>query len=97
VTKIDLDYWRIDELLLEPCCALKYYPEIELCVKEVEGEEISRKKTREREQEENFGNSRLGRIRKYLWNLTEYPETSKAAQVSKDIFGHNTAPLGGST
>ncbi len=29
----DLEYWGIDELLLEPCCALKYYPEIELCVK----------------------------------------------------------------
>ena len=42
VTKAELEYWGIDELLMEPCCALKYYPEIELCVKEVEGEEISR-------------------------------------------------------
>ena len=40
VTKKDLEYWGIDELLLEPCCALKFYPEIELCVKEVEGEEL---------------------------------------------------------
>ena len=32
--------------------------------------------------EEDFGNSKIGRIRKYLWNLTEYPETSKSAQVS---------------
>ena len=22
----DLEYWQIDELILEPCCALKYYP-----------------------------------------------------------------------
>ena len=35
VTKKDLEYWMMDELLLEPCCALKYYPEIELCHKEV--------------------------------------------------------------
>lgn len=78
----ELDYWGIDELLLEPCCALKYYPEIELCFKEVEGEEESRKKTERRKMEEDFGNSKIGRIRKYLWNLTEYPETSKAAQVA---------------
>lgn len=82
VTKTDLEYWGIDELLLEPCCALRYYPEIELCVKEVEGEEISRKKQRERRQAEDFGDSRIGRLRKYLWNMTEYPETSKAAQVN---------------
>ena len=81
VTKCDLEYWGIDELLLEPCCALRYYPEIELCVKEVEGEEISRIKTKERRQAEDFGPSKIGKIRKYLWNLTEYPETSKAAQV----------------
>ena len=81
VTKCDLEYWGIDELLLEPCCALRYYPEIELCVKEVEGEEISRKKTKERRQAEDFGPTKIGKIRKYLWNLTEYPETSKAAQV----------------
>ena len=28
-------YYRgIDELMMEPCCALKYYPEIEICVNE---------------------------------------------------------------
>ena len=83
VTKYDLEYWGIDELLLEPCCALRYYPEIELCVKEVEGEENSRRKTKERREAENFGTTRIGKIRKYLWNLTEYPETSKLAQVFK--------------
>ncbi len=85
VTKAELEYWGIDELLLEPCCALKYYPEIELCVKEVEGEEISRKKSQERKVAEDFGQSRLGKIRKFLWNLTEYPETSKAAQARNKI------------
>ena len=33
VLQKDMEYWGIDELLLEPCCALKYYPEIELCCK----------------------------------------------------------------
>lgn len=81
VTKAELEYWGIDELLMEPCCALKYYPEIELCCKEVEGEELSRKKLQERKVLEDFGPSKIGRLRKYLWNITEYPETSKAAQV----------------
>ena len=25
----ELEFWHIDELTIEPCCALKYYPEIE--------------------------------------------------------------------
>jgi len=83
----DLEYWGIDELLLEPCCALKYYPEIELCFKEVEGEEQSRMKQAERKANEDFGHSRVGRARKWLWNLTEYPETSLAAQVRKPDEG----------
>ena len=90
VTKYDLEYWGIDELLLEPCCALRYYPEIELCVKEVEGEENSRRKTKERREAENFGDTRIGKIRKYLWNLTEYPETSKLAQVFNAKFSLET-------
>ena len=32
--KNDFDYWGIDEMCLEPCCALKYYPEMEVCSKE---------------------------------------------------------------
>ena len=68
------------------------------------GEEKAKNRQNQKEQEENFGESRigkrvqnmlivsynsrefnllkicfLGRIRKSLWNLTEYPETSKAA------------------
>jgi hypothetical protein len=27
-------------LFSEPCCALKYYPEIEICVKEQKGEQV---------------------------------------------------------
>ena len=34
VLQKDMEYWGIDELMMEPCCALKYYPEIETCVNE---------------------------------------------------------------
>ena len=49
---------------------------------EVEGEELSRIKSQERKVLEDFGPTKIGKIRKYLWNLTEYPETSRAAQVT---------------
>ena len=67
----------------EPCCALKYYPEIEICVKEQKGEQEAKRKEAQRLEDENFGNHLIGRIRTYLWNLFEYPETSKQAQVSE--------------
>jgi len=94
----DLEYWGVDELLLEPCCALKYYPEIELCVKEVEGEERSRAKQAERKATEDFGDTRVGRARKWLWNLTEYPETSFAAEVrtsAEKVRGVGCVGVGG--
>ena len=48
-----------------------------------------RKKSQERKVAEDFGQSKFGRLRKFLWNMTEYPETSKAAQVS--IFRNFTS------
>ena len=67
--------------IIEQCCALKYYPEIEICVKEQKGEQEAKRKEAQRLEDENFGNHLIGRVRTYLWNLFEYPETSKAAQV----------------
>jgi len=81
MTRDDMEYWGIDVLLVEPCCAVKYYPEIEICVKEIEMEENEKQIEIEREKLEDFGPTLHGRIRKYLWNLFEYPSTSKGAQV----------------
>ena len=81
VYKTELEYWGVDELLMDPCCALKYYPDIELCVSELNGEEKAKQRRAIKEQDEDFGESRLGRLRKTLWNLTENPETSKAALI----------------
>ena len=50
---------------------------------------FTRKKSQERKVAEDFGQSKFGRLRKFLWNMTEYPETSKAAQVS--IFQNFTS------
>ena len=81
VYKTELEYWGVDELLMDPCCALKYYPDIELCVSEMNGEEKAKRREAIKEQDEDFGDSKIGRLRKSLWNLTEYPETSKAALI----------------
>ena len=43
-----------------------------------------KEKQREKElaEEENFGDSAFGQFRSWLWNVMEYPWTSKLAQVS---------------
>ena len=81
-TREDIAYWGIDELLVEPCCAVKYYPEIEICCKEIDTEETEKQREIEREKLEDFGTTWYGKLRKKLWDLFEYPSTSKGAQVS---------------
>ena len=51
-------------------------------MQEIAGHASSEQKFAERMEEEDFGSSQVARVRKYLWNLTEYPETSWAAQAS---------------
>ena len=48
---------------------------------EAEGQQISERKYLERLKNEDFGTTKLGKLRSYCWNLTEYPETSLAARV----------------
>ena len=47
----------------------------------------SKKKEAQRMEDENFGSHCLGKVRTFLWNLMEYPETSRYAQVI--ITPHN--------
>ena len=49
---------------------------------EIDGQIESERKYIERLTVEDFGQSPLGKIRKFLWNLTEYPETSLGARVN---------------
>lgn len=81
MTREDMAYWGMDELSVEPCCAVKFYPEIEICIKEIDMEESENLRELERQRIEDFGQSFMGRSRKFLWNLFEYPSTSQAAKV----------------
>ena len=86
----DLKYWGIDELLLDPCCALRHYPEMEQTKKEVTRAMKIEKKEEERKLYEDFGDSWIGGARSYIWNLTEHPESSTMARVSANniYFGN---------
>ena len=77
----DLEYWGIDKNLMDACCALIHYPELELSQKESIREKDSRVLAAQIEHEENFGQSFIGKCRSSLWNLTEYPEGSVVAKV----------------
>ena len=81
VIKEDLDFWGLDEMYLEPCCALKFYPQIVNCQTEVEEENVKRKEERKRMQDEDFGTHFVGRWRTRFWNFLKYPETSRPAQA----------------
>ena len=71
--------------MVEPCCAVKYYSDIEICIKELDTEEEEKQREIEREKIEDFGPTWYGKLRKKLWDLFEYPQTSKGAKVC-DIF-----------
>ena len=85
-TREDIEYWGLDILLVEPCCAVKFYPEIEICIKEIDTEEFEKNSEIEREKIEDFGPTWYGRLRKTLWDLFEYPQTSKGAKVGHSIL-----------
>ena len=64
VMRRDFEYWGLDELDLEPCCALKFYPNIEICNTQIEGDiEDKMKEEQEKLAEDFFGDDKLGRIR----------------------------------
>ena len=81
VFKKDLEYWVIDEFLLEPCCSLKYFPEVDVCQSEKDGDLQAKLKAMETAAEEDFGHSQSGQLRSWLWNTMEYPHTSRVAQM----------------
>ena len=80
VLQMDLDYWGIDPFSLEPCCALKYFPEVDISQNEKDGDKEAKMKAIETATEEDFGSSTLSQWRSWLWNTMEYPWSSKLAQ-----------------
>ena len=71
---------EIDLLCPEPCCALKYFPEVDIRQNEKDMDLRAKVKAMETAEEEDFGSSSISEIRSWLWNTLEYPWTSKLAQ-----------------
>ena len=74
------DNWKIYLLCPEPCCALKYFPEVDIRQNEKDMDLRAKVKAMETAEEEDFGSSSISEIRSWLWNTLEYPWTSKLAQ-----------------
>ena len=81
VIKEEFDYWGLDEIFLQPCCALKYFPQTVKATREQDEEKIERLQYSQRLRAENFGSDLLGKLRSRIWDLLEYPETSRPAQI----------------
>ena len=81
VLQRDLQYWGLDDIgSMEPCCALKYFPELDVCQSEKDDEVDAKMKALEQAEEEDFGASQWGQWRSLVWRTIEYPWTSKLAQ-----------------
>ena len=80
----DLKYWGIDYFLMDACCVLDHYSELEKAKEEAKLEKAAKALLIQRLKEENFGTSITGKTRKFLWNMTEYPESGQPARVRKN-------------
>ena len=89
----DFEYWGFTDVLMDACCALKHYPELEISQNETKQDQKNKRRELQRVHEENFGTSMIGRCRAFLWSLTEYPESSTAARVRSYILKSHTNQL----
>lgn len=79
----DLEYWGINENLMESCCHHRYHMK-----RERMNDEIKKVKDIDDEsnQVEQFGANKFHQFRKKVWDLMENPQTSIAAQVCGFLF-----------
>ncbi|KAF6023666.1 Shab [Bugula neritina] len=74
----ELDYWGIDEYYLEQCCLHKFNHRRDHMIEEMRKDDecLGQEST-----EEVFGPGKYNTARKYVWDLLEKPDSSKAAKV----------------
>ena len=77
----ELEYWMIDEDEMEPCCSIRYYEEIVVCQNEKEEDNDIKEKAIEQAKDEDFGQTKLGKLRYFIWTTLEYPGSNGYAQA----------------
>ena len=77
----DLEYWGIDKLLLDACCAIRHYPEMETRQREYEASRQNLEREECKQFEKDSSEFWFGRYRAFLWSMTEHPDSSLAARV----------------
>mgnify|MGYP001462250007 CR=1 FL=1 len=82
----DLEYWGIDKLLLDACCAIRHYPEMEIRRREYEASKKNFEREERRRIGADFGDSSFARYRAMVWNSMEYPESSIPARVGNRYY-----------
>ena len=80
VMRRDIIYWGLDELDMEACCTLKYYPEIEVCRLQKEGDMEQNIKEQKEAENSDFGDGKLAKTRTLIWEALEKPWTSNFAK-----------------
>ena len=89
-TKEELKFWGIDELIMELCCNSTYCEEKKPREKINNDMQTWKKKRIElMASEEHFGSTVKGHIRRKIWYLLEYPDTSTTARVTKGVLYSN--------
>ena len=81
ISEDEFRFWGLDEMLLEPCCLLKYIPKSQEAHNEVIEEINENRRADKKVDEESFRTGPIRSIRQKVWDLLEYPETSRAAQI----------------
>ena len=77
----ELEYWMIDEDDMEPCCSITYYEKVVVCQNEKEEENDIKEKAVQQAEDEDFGETKLGKLRFFIWSTLEYPGSNAYAQV----------------
>ena len=81
VTEEEFRFWLLEDLNLEPCCLLKYFPRTKEAHQQILEEIEENRRADRKNEEEKFGGGGLSRFRSRLWDVLEYPETSHCAQM----------------
>ena len=73
----DLEFWGIDDSILESCCREKYERKLATVNQEMERECVEMQE----DAPEIFPNNCMGSFQKVIWDLMEHPESSTTANI----------------